>query len=724
MRASLTTLVKCLLAGIICVFAARLAFVASQTESGWQSVATQWRDAAFDWTGLLGDPIDEREPIAQARFWISEVDRVTKLYPDSATILMGAAWMLDSPNLGFLQHHMRQSEHASAFPQFRLQLDEKSISAGKAEFRALCQERCLALAARATELEPANPQWWRMRAMLLFEGDHYYSGKDFSPRSSNWLEVLDDCITHDEDNALYDYLAALALWEQSADFILPEDAQEDRWVLNITDSKRFTQGTDRLLQAQGRTSLVIGEAGYSAIADFLSRCRLSKNAQSSAAVSRLVTLRHSIMYFRLCRWQLRRADAASEAGDTSLALRALRQNLRLCDQAIIPAETSALNTLTTFVGMRTSTYDAIKSIDQHSPGSVSDADLSSMRDREEELRIESATLLTALQELKDNSYPKAEDFSVPQIVSSDSSAASALLLLVGLLLIVIARLLSPDNQRTVKIGVVRYAIVWVIGCGGTYVVFGLSPAEVISREAQTRAIIAAVWIVVACLSATAVWFVVTLMRRRIIRYRLVTMFAFTTAVAVLASLWPMMKAIFFHVAGSPSDWWIPARGWSGLDAEVLCTALNLSVGTWQWATMQWYAYHGLYVGILISLVWGGSWAMWLTARQAGANVLSYWTRPVGQRWASLCCSVGRQAFTASVCFLLIYFVAAPKFLREAEALYQYQMRYCRDPIAHYSEIREAQAAVKSSGKAMALIREHVEFELGAEAVLERDFDAE
>ena len=90
--------------GLLVVFlalAVRLAWVASRTETGWETITQQWRDATV---GLvLGDhvPVGSLEPIDQAEFWLRETDRILAADPDNAELAMGAALVLDSPAWGF-----------------------------------------------------------------------------------------------------------------------------------------------------------------------------------------------------------------------------------------------------------------------------------------------------------------------------------------------------------------------------------------------------------------------------------------------------------------------------------------------------------------------------------------------------------------------------------------------------------------------------------------------
>jgi MFS family permease len=700
---------------------ARLAFVVSQTECGWDAITTQWYNAAFAWTGMTASPVIEREPVEQARYWMAAVERVAQENPDSAALTMGAAWMLDSPSPEFMQHHMRQADVAAVMPQLGLELDEDSISKGKAQFRRITLEKCINLAARATQLEPDDSRWWRMRALLLFEGDSLWSGQEFAPRTKGWLEVLDDCIAHDGDNALYDYLAALTLWNESASYDWPTTGNDERWILSVKDKERFDLGTKRFLDGQERKYLAIGEDGFPCIVEFLSTYGVGKQVQSDAAVGRLVTFRQSTLFLHLWRWQQARADAASRNNDAALALATHRQSLLFFDQAILPPETSALNVLTTFASLRTSVFDALEKLAAKGPSLMPPGEMERVQGRERELRIETATLTAALQELERQNHASNKEVSFPSIAATVTIASSFVLLFAGVVLLTIGTLLGSSSSPLEELGIVRQSLIWLVGCGGTFIVLGMAPAEVISRTTQTRAIIVGIWLVALAIVGLAVWLVAALLRQRKLRFRVTALFGAMTGVAVLAALWPLIAAACSGIVNYPPELWLHARGWNGVDPEVLRSAMRIDSGSWIWATIQWFAFNGLYVGLVLSLALSGLWLIWLTARRARSSTLNYWTREVRQRWLALSRSLGKTSLYASAWMLFLYLCFAPQFVREAEAQFQSKLSYCRDPLAHWEKIRDAQRAIKASPIAMKPILEQVEFQLGDDEVLEQDF---
>ena len=59
--------------------------------------------------------------------------------------------------------------------------------------------------------KPEDVRWWRLRALLLVSNNLY--GSQNEPRDPDWLNILEQCKSHDPDNALYDYLAAWQFWD-------------------------------------------------------------------------------------------------------------------------------------------------------------------------------------------------------------------------------------------------------------------------------------------------------------------------------------------------------------------------------------------------------------------------------------------------------------------------------------------------------------------------------
>ncbi len=738
-----------ILVGVVLLIAGlRLARVASECESGWSFVLTQWQDASLGLISLGHTSIGHSAPSEQADFWLSEIDRIVRDHPDSASIHMGAAWILDSPEIGFMQNHWRQSKHALMFPQSGLELDEEAISDAKAEFRDKCVDRCLEMARTATQLDATDVRWWRMRALLLFEGDTLYSGVEFEPRREDWLTILDECKRHDPENALYDYLAALQLWNTSASYDWPaasagqlagaprifgtyennvdedstdeSDEDDESWILTIRDPDEFAVGLERFLAAQQLPFLAIGEAGYPSVPDFLEHSRLRKTDQVEFAVSRLVTPRQSTLFLRLWRWQTVRADDARKAGDRQREMDILQQSLRFYDQAISPAETSALSTLTKFGGLRRHAYEQVVNLQTTEPATIEAGELEAIQLREEDLRIATATLERALWTL-DGTNPKEYSASWDAVVSTVTSISSAVLLIVAGVFLLLGRILGPHTEERPRLGIVRHLLVWAVACGMTFVVLGMAPAEMISHEVQRLAIVSGIWLSAIGITVAAVWFVVRSMRLRKFRFRLATLFAVMTGVAVFSALWPLMSALFVELAKHPPELWIPAKGWSGLDAEVLRNAMRLEEGTWYWAVMQWFAHGGQYVGLIAALLLTIAWYAWRSAREVNQRILNYWTREIRARWGDLFRFVGRSAFGAALCWLFLYVIVAPSAIQLSETEFQHKMRYCRNPEAHWTEIRNAQAEVTASVERIAAIREQVQFELFGEGVIEKDF---
>jgi len=687
-------LLRAVLWGTMVIVLGRFVIVASSLETGWETVATQWQNALLGWMGFGHTSVGHEEPGQQAEFWLASTEQITHEHPDSAAVHIGAAWVLDSPGIGFMEHYWRQEDELIAVPQFALRLDEDRIAKAKKQFREACTERCLAYAARATKLAPNDLRWWRMRALLLFEGDSVFSDQEFEPRSPDWQQILQECSQHDPENALYDYLMAMQLWNQSAAYDWPADLNlPERWQLSIKSPERFAEGERLFDEGQNKQVLAIGEVGYPAIAEFLSLSGLKKQDQLDVALSRLVTFRHSLFVGQLCRWQSVRADDAASAEDPKRELQLRRQSLHLWEQASAPKETSALSMSTTWSFLRQEAVEAIVAPGKRYPELLPAAELAAVTTREAARQQDGTALQTALQDLEAKRASEATNSILASIGTTVTSTAVGLSLLLALVSTTVARALASRPSDLTRLPAWSHVAAWTIGCGGTYVVLGMAPAEVIPYPTQTRVLMGGIWILAVLVALAAIVAVIRLLRRRQLRFSLAALFAVMTGTAVMASLWPAVELALAGVATHPPELWLHAKGWNDVDPEVWRSAMKLNPGSWLWATIQWLVHGGIYVGIGVSLLIATLLFMRRRSRQLQAPFLTYWRQELRVRWAAVLRFAGKSAGIAGLVFFMIYFSIGPSFLREAERDFQYQMRYCRDPAAHYNEIIEAQNAV-------------------------------
>jgi hypothetical protein len=190
---------------------ARFIYEISQIEAGWSTAVARWHTATFRRLTSASEFVSLREPPEQADYWLAEVDRIVSGPGDAARLAMGAASILDAPAQGYVATRLGPA----VFPGLQ-KLAFAGIERAEAVFESRCRAKCLELAKRATDLQPANVNWWRMRAMLTF-GLAIDGTREQVPRTGEWQTVLAEAASHDPDNALYDYLAAIHLWRASSD---------------------------------------------------------------------------------------------------------------------------------------------------------------------------------------------------------------------------------------------------------------------------------------------------------------------------------------------------------------------------------------------------------------------------------------------------------------------------------------------------------------------------
>ena len=98
------------------------------------------------------------------------------------------------------------------------------------------------------------------------------------PRSRDWLAVLNECALHDPDNALYDYLAAMFLWNEAGavDLSFTQRWPEGELTVTAKDKQLFEQGLRQFESGQTKKYLVLDEAARPAIAELLALSRIRR----------------------------------------------------------------------------------------------------------------------------------------------------------------------------------------------------------------------------------------------------------------------------------------------------------------------------------------------------------------------------------------------------------------------------------------------------------------
>jgi len=687
---------------LLLVMGVRLLWVASRTETGLQTLGQQWRDGPLGWVLGSYEPIHKREPLQQAEFWLPEVDRVLRAHPDDSRLVMGAALTLDNASTGFLSKYLKKIETLPGFGSFP-DLDEEGITRAEDAFENQCRKRCLELAAKATELDPANPEWWRLRALLLWRNCPY-SSYDEAPRDPNWSDILEQCERHDPGNALYDYLATYFRWEVSVE----ADIIGGRERLMVSDDVRFQRGIDCFSNGQARPYFEIGDAGFSATAEFLQHTRASLFAHLDIVNSRSIHWRRSLLLRSIWRRQDLRAEERALAGDVEAALALERQNLLLISQFTNASESQAYDQVA--MAIRGTTVEMMNTLAQKHKNALTASEIQEIVGLHENAMLEQKVIEQASRELaKGKNQPRVGfHFAAggatlaPWIIVIVAPALVVLLLLVGLGANMLSRVAADDTLPVV--GPLGQTVALLAAIAVTIVAFGLAPAEIISREVQA-------WFFTVLLILTPIalasWIGWQWLRRRAFRFSLRAMLISVSLLCVLLGFVSFTRPDAESFDGLPFDLSIPVRDWEGLDGNSFGNAIPPDK-RWLWAMLQWPAYHGHYLTVA---VWAGfvmalySLKVRTTRRQTAATA---WN--LRERLGGLFRSLGKPALVLSALALMTYLALAPTIVTHVEQEFQQKIAFARNPDSHWTKVENAVRKVRSNKQLMTKLQQAVQAE--------------
>lgn len=680
------------LVGLSC----RLVWRASQLETGFQTLRLQWTDATLGLILGKRTPVPSREPILQARVWLDEIDRRLPSIENDAEMMIGAALLLDSPAQDYQSNYIAKIESIPGFQPIPT-MNGLGIKIAEDAFEAECKKELLELATKATEIDPTNVDWWRLRALLLWR-ESMHSSVD-SPRVDNWLEVLHEASKHDPDNSLYDYLAANHYWESSAEF----DFQDVKVRLVVTNDGRFDLGISQFQQGQKKPFCAIGDAGFSAVAKFLSDSRTPLIEHERIINGRFIHARRSSLLFDLCRWQCYRADAVAEQGNVRTALAIQLEKLRLLDQfaAADPLGRYDGNAIAWYA----STTTQISTLALEHKELFSAKEVEAFQAMEENAHLIDEINLQVGRELAKSLKP------LPTGIANGGSPAKialamvarlapslvVVLVLIGLLAFAFYRTIDDHNELP-RVGVLECSLSLTAAFLFPVAFFGLAPSKMVPQEIQA-------WTLTGLILTSPIglmsWIAWTWLRRRAFKFSLFSLLTCVFAFSILFGIVGATRASTGSFAHLPFDLDIPARGWSGLDANSLEAGLGAQP-RWLWATMQWRAYYGHYLTLLVWAAIVGFIAHFKSGRAqmktdenptASRNFFVVWTR-----------GFGRACLTLSALMMILYLGCAFPTIEETEQHFQERIAFARCPGDHWSKVDRLVQDVRSNPELMDQLR--------------------
>jgi hypothetical protein len=663
-RSRLTQLV---FAALLLILAMRAAWHASRAELGWELIRHDWGRTLAEWLQIDTPELFEQEPAEQAQFWRREIDRL-KVESQSANAAAGAAWMLDSPQSGFLRHHLRANKTIQGIPGLplgaQLEFDSVTIASAADRFENQCHARCTAMIEHATMTDPTNADFWRARALLLFRSD--FLDVWLKPREHDWQPVLDECASHDIENAIYDYLGALAEWTSAAD----HRWEKEGYVLEVRDELGYERGNRRFAAGLQKPRLMFGSSGCLDTLSFLKKASLPRVDRLRAAEGCPVGARANRLMMSLLRWQVNQQSAQRRRGEFPEAAATLRDTLRVARQ--VSAADNPPGLLVEPLLLQRFTLANQAELARAAPELFEADEVRNLDARRHDVRVELAVLEKVGDRLKAKDRPPRDlRNAVVAALGVIAPPVAETVLLLALCFTILVRLCrSPREVGSARVGVPAHVVAWVAGLGLSYVIFGLCPVGIISAHTQT-------WIVRGVIAAPIVFALIgaliILNRKFGIGFSqlaalattfslLWSVFSYRTAlpdfvIAILGSLapwatlllsaallvasWLLLKSdmaflrrvdvsrrskiwfVFyvqvlaaFTVPWGPTiiefvetnlevKYWVPPRAWSEAQAlGILPDDLTSGMAEHPWISslLQWHAYGGPYIGLLLAVL--------------------------------------------------------------------------------------------------------------------------
>jgi len=729
-------LATALLAIILIGLLLRLTITIFSAETGLEVVARHWRRETIERLGWARVPIDVQNPNRQAEFWLETADKIVAAAPDRADVAMGAAWVLDKPCV----NERNPTRFASAPPyvkppdefsdmqeyawsvEYREAQEKKSFEDALA-FEEACGSRCLELAARATELEPDNVNWWRMRALLQFRAVDEKLGSSLlrssASRGSSWRSVLSEGARRDPDNALYDYLAAIAHWEESGSYEqlnIETESNDDyaEWEWVVTDSDSYQAALDSLDRAQKKSYLSLGELGLQGIPQFLDLAPISKREQFAMIDNQHFFLENmflqssvSSIFFNVF-----------ESEEPATAQQKLAFFKRRYEYLTLVLQSPDLNTLHQSGGensLRVYLFNGMAWLESE-PGIplFEPAEYAELLAQEHSLRERTMAMSNISQVVDTGIQEHPEQLVLYEIFISTALLSVIVLTAIGLLASIFFRLFRGEQVQK-RTSWLRHGTTWGLGHVCVFIAAGMSPAQMISTDVRDKILFAAWWCLAIVLAFGAVLKSYRYLRSHKYQFSLRFLLVVMALLSVVFTLLPLGIATFWELdrqaSTSLNEFMTEPLGWQGFPSVQFSQPFKLEDGTWSWACVQWLVHQGALASVAVSLFFILSSYLPSVVRRSRERHQSKSPAEFKQCCVNISAYLKRTCFFAAVFWLLVYLWIAPLAISANEQQFQNVMVQIRTPAERWKFIDDARRKVEATPAIMEAIREEVEQEM-------------
>jgi hypothetical protein len=668
----------CILAIVLIV---RLIWVAARTECGWTLLKQHWLDATVGLVFRRTVPIYMQEPADQADFWLKEAKRITDADPQNAELAMGAAIVLDSPGMEFEFRYITKTLDVPPLGRVVPQFDRDGVAAAAERFEAKCSEQCLAMAARATGLQPAELRWWRMRAVLQTP-DRTNSSRE-TPRHIDWLDTIEECKNHDHHNSLYDYLAAEFLLHISTE----TNYSKDKTEITITDEEKYALANRYFQRGQDCGKCVVEDVGSQAVDAFLQKTSISCFDQSQIARHNVIHNRIFGLLHGLWRDLSDQCESDEQNDDFRKSLVVLLQTSRLLDQFCGPGGACAVDPMPKVHAESTLiTLDALAAKHPELMDSEGVADAkASLANFKLDWHISKKASARMAGKRKIGPSQQLISTAVDLVIAAANSTIVPALLLGACSLAIGLYVVGSVEKPPGVLGFWRHILIWFSAYAVSFVALGMTASEIIPPAAQKWIAISLLAILLAAMTIRVLW---TRVYHRKPQYSVRTLLCLTFIVAVSCAA---ISACDFHLSSLDRiNLAVPSRESMGVNAELLADQIINNFGIWIWALWQWIEYQGplVSVGIALALL-----VCWYQIRFR--KIVSPSQENSRVRLKGLLVSVGRSMIVVAVGWLIVYLCITPSLIQSMEDDYQEKMSYIRNPRKYHDVITAAMDEVRA-----------------------------